>query len=356
MEEIKLSIIVPVYNASEFLDECIISLLAQDISGYEIILVNDGSKDNSATICAKYAEQYPQVKFINQENQGQMKASKNGLKTAFGKYIGFVDSDDFVSKDTFKTMIEAAIREDADIVSMSGVRFCGKIEKPFQDKLKSGVYDRKQIENYIIPNIFSNHDLYGNRGIQPSKCLKIFRQDLIEETYSMIPTDIEMGEDLLTTYTAIAHSNKIVILNKSLIGYHYRLNENSISWIHKNNLFDKSMRLCKSLRNIPSLVDNEVFQREVDYEVCFFAINAFLNEYLMENKASAKERKEVLASILDCKELKDALKRINVKDVKMPNTLFIKKMQKNNLNSLHRIGMFISTFRRPITKISQKFI
>lgn len=356
MEEIKLSIIVAVYNAEKFLDECITSLVNQTLSNYEVILVNDGSKDNSAAICARYAHEYPFIKFLEQENQGRMKATIKGIENASGRYIGFVDSDDFVSESTFKTMIDAAIREDADIVSMAGVRFCGKIEKPFQDKLKSGVYDRKQIEDYIIPNIFSNHDLYGNRGIQPSQSLKIFKRNLIVETYKLIPTDIEIGEDLLTSFTAIAHSNKFVILDNNLIGYHYRLNPNSQSWSHKNNLFNKSMRLCKSLRNIHTLVDNEVFQREVDYEVCFFAINAFLNEYLMENKASAKERKKVLASILDCKELKEALKRINVKDVKMPNTLFIKKMQKNNLNSLHRIGMVISTFRKPITRISQKFI
>lgn len=354
--EITLSIVVPVYNAALYLRECIDSLLNQSVDSFEIILVNDGSKDDSASICQEYSNKYSNIIFINQENQGQMVASINGVNAAKGKYIGFVDSDDYIAHNTYELMLAEAEKNDADIVSMAGVRFYKDIEKPFCDKLDSGVYDKKAIDAYIIPNLFSNHDLYGNRGMQPSKCLKLFKAGIIRKAYSLIPSDIAMGEDLLTSYTAIANSSLIVIMDKSLIGYHYRLNPESVSWVHKEKLFERSMKLCRSLREIEQEKDNIIFQREVDYEVCFFAINAFLNEYLMKNKNSFKSRKMALKRIVLSEELTAAISRINTHEVKMPNRIFISLMKKKRINSLHMIGVVISAFRGVILKVSQKVI
>lgn len=351
-----ISVIVPVYNAAEYLNECVDSLLAQNMGELEIILVNDGSKDNSAEICKEYANKNSNIVFIDQPNQGQMKASMAGLAIAKGSYIGFVDSDDFVSPDTYKIMKEEVDINHPDIISMAGVRFCGDIEKPFCDKLESGFYDRVGIDTYIIPNLFSNHDLYGNRGIQPSKCLKLFKAELIRNVYQMIPTDIEIAEDLLTSYTAIVNADSISILDKELIGYHYRFNPKSVSWRYKNNLFNRSMKLCMSLRNIEKVKDNIVFQKEVDYEVCFFAINAFFNEYLMKNTNPFRIRKQSIKKIVSSSEVCKAVNNINIKEVKYPNKPLISLIKKKRVNSLHCIGVIISALRRPIVFFSGRII
>ena len=351
-----LSVIVPVYNVEDYLAECIDSIMNQTYTDLELILVDDGSKDSSGKICDEYAAKYKNITSIHQENHGQMKATIKGLSYAKGSYIGFIDSDDYVSNTTYEHMMEAADKYNSDIIDMSGVRFLGTKEKKFEDKLPSNHYDRLGIEDYLLPNLFSNHDLYGNRGIQPSKCLKIFKSELIREAYTLIPNDIEMGEDLLTTYTAIANADSITILDKNAIGYHYRLNPESISWVYKERLFDKSMKLCQSLRNIESVRYNAVFQNEVDYEVCFFTINAFLNEYLMDNRNSWKTRKTNLAGIIDRNEFQQAVYRINIKEVKAPNRMLISMMKKRRLESLHFIGCLISILRKPITFISQRVI
>lgn len=115
-EDLKVSIIVPVFNVKDYIDECIQSLLNQDIDEYEIILVNDGSTDGSDKICLKYSDKYSKVKFLTQKNGGQSSARNHGMTIAKGEYILFVDSDDYISSDACKTLYDAAKKYDVDIV------------------------------------------------------------------------------------------------------------------------------------------------------------------------------------------------------------------------------------------------
>lgn len=115
-KSLKVSIIVPVYNVKDYLDECICSLLSQDIDNYEIILVNDGSTDGSDLICQQYQKAHAKIKYLSQENKGQSVARNYGFRVAEGEYILFVDSDDYIQKETCRTMYEAAKKNGADIV------------------------------------------------------------------------------------------------------------------------------------------------------------------------------------------------------------------------------------------------
>ena len=104
---IKVSIIVPVYNVEKYLAQCLDSLINQTLKEIEIICVNDGSKDNSAKILTAYAQKYVRIKIINQTNQGLSAARNNGISVATGEYIGFVDSDDWVDIDFYKKLYSA---------------------------------------------------------------------------------------------------------------------------------------------------------------------------------------------------------------------------------------------------------
>ena len=102
---LQLSIIVPVYNVEKYLQRCMESLLTQNISNYEIILVDDGSKDKSSEICDEYASKYSFVRVIHKENEGLGYARNSGLAVAKGKYVSFVDSDDTVSSEHFRELL-----------------------------------------------------------------------------------------------------------------------------------------------------------------------------------------------------------------------------------------------------------
>ena len=112
----KLSIIVPIYNVASYLLKCVDSLLAQDITDYEIILVDDGSPDNCPQICDEYAEKYDNIRVVHQENAGLSAARNTGIAAATGDYIMFVDSDDYLQPNTLGALLEQAEREQLDVL------------------------------------------------------------------------------------------------------------------------------------------------------------------------------------------------------------------------------------------------
>ena len=111
----QLSIIVPVYNAEEWLKECLDSLVAQTIDDFEVILVDDGSTDRSFDICREYAEKDSRFRLIRQDNQGAAAARNTGLGAAQGEFVGFIDSDDMASPDMFEVMVSRCLKEGRDI-------------------------------------------------------------------------------------------------------------------------------------------------------------------------------------------------------------------------------------------------
>lgn len=115
MEHPKISAIVPIYNTEKYIKKCIDSLLAQTINDIEIILIDDGSSDNSGKICDVYAEKYKNIRVIHQENQGVSAARNAGIKAAKGEYLGFVDSDDWVEPETYQAMVKKLEEEDGSI-------------------------------------------------------------------------------------------------------------------------------------------------------------------------------------------------------------------------------------------------
>ena len=143
---IKVSVIVPVYNTEEYLEKCLNSLINQTLKEIEIICVNDGSTDNSGKILKQYAKRYPQVKVIEQQNLKQGAARNNGVKTATGEYIGYVDSDDWVDLDYFEKLYNTAKKYDSDIALATNIRTNVRLTK------------------FIVEDFFKKIILFGLRG------------------------------------------------------------------------------------------------------------------------------------------------------------------------------------------------
>ena len=116
MEKPKVSIIVPIYNAEEELRKSVDSILAQTEKNIEIILIDDGSKDQSLKICEQYAEMDSRIRVIHQENAGVSSARNKGILAAMGEYLGFVDSDDWIESDMYEALLTEARRTEADVV------------------------------------------------------------------------------------------------------------------------------------------------------------------------------------------------------------------------------------------------
>lgn len=210
----KISIIVPIYNSSKHLQKCISSILQQEYTNFEIILVDDGSTDNSSAICLKYASEDSRIKFFKQENKGAAAARNLGIEKAEGSFLGFVDSDDFIDRDMYQKMIECQQTTSADIVKISN-----------RDIFENGSIIEKKESNNI--KILNKNEEIKNTFLTPShfslwKCL--FRTELFQNL--SIP-QISNFEDIAIAIPLLQKANKIVYINKAL--YNYRITSNSLS-------------------------------------------------------------------------------------------------------------------------------
>ncbi len=211
----KISIIVPVYNTSEYLKECLNSLVDQTIQDYEVIVIDDGSTDDSLKIIKEYYEHYPKIiKYKSIKNSGVSHARNVGLSMAKGEYVGFVDSDDYIDKDMYLKLYNKAKEEKAEIA------LCGYYKLKNKKLEPAKIKENKEFENSVKnnPKILK----YSS----PFAAVHLFKKKLIDNN-KIIFEDYKIFEDLLFTYKAYKHANKIVKVFEPL--YYYRIRDNGSS-------------------------------------------------------------------------------------------------------------------------------
>ena len=189
----KLSIIVPVYNAKKYLKKCIDSILKQTYTDFELILIDDGSTDNSGEICDEYAKANSNIRVIHKENEGLVAARKTGLQNALGEYIGFVDSDDYIDEGMYETLMKPIEKNNADI-SIGGlvsVNENGVLNELF-NKFAEGFYDKKRMTEEVFPKMLY-HSGFINYGIIPGVVVKVFKKSVLEKGIAKVDNRIKMG-------------------------------------------------------------------------------------------------------------------------------------------------------------------
>jgi glycosyltransferase involved in cell wall biosynthesis len=219
MTQIKLSVIIPVYNAADFLVDCIESLLSQTVQESEFIFVNDGSTDSSQQIIKQFQEKDDRIILINQENAGRSIARNIGISKASGEYIGFVDSDDFVLEDMFEALYKRATESDSDIVISN--YFLGRDGKYIaKDAIfpVDVVYDQNFIQKNIIPNLIEREDLF-------SVWNKIYKRALVISHNIVFPNEYE--EDQMFNLGIFSAVSNVVFIDYT--GYFYREVFNGVS-------------------------------------------------------------------------------------------------------------------------------
>lgn len=208
------SIIVPVYNIEQYIERCIRSILSQTYNQIEVILIDDGSKDKSGDICDKYAQEDSRVRVFHKENGGVSSARNLGLKEAHGRYIGFVDGDDYISSEMYQKLIELIEKYDADI-SIVG----------FANESSDGKFQRYcETEGEIL---LSQHEqmecLLKNKYFSCSCCDKLFKKELV--TGLQLDETITNYEDLKFCFEAMGRSEKAVFISEPY--YYYCSNNDS---------------------------------------------------------------------------------------------------------------------------------
>lgn len=219
-----ISMIVPVYNAAEYLNQCIESILNQTYENLEIILIDDGSEDNSAKICRRYQEQDNRIKIISQSNGGSVSARKAGLRAANGIYIGFVDADDYIEPTMFERLYQKLTEFGVDFVH-SGRIIGDRVDTNFEEGIIDFTIDNRV--EYVRDNVFKTQKMFYPLWS------KLFKADLIKDAFLSLPDEQCYGEDLLCMCNYLSGCRKFYMLKEAY--YHYRVREGTLSHI---NWFD----------------------------------------------------------------------------------------------------------------------
>lgn len=270
----KVSIIVPVYNVEAYLNRCLLSLVNQTIDDLEIIVVNDGSPDNSQNIIDSFQKKYPKKIFpYLKENGGLSDARNFGMKRAHGEYVAFVDSDDYVDTDMYQALYEIAIKEESDIVASNYyLDYEDEIREDKKIKEDSG-YNTTITNN---PSLLLTSSVYAWN--------KLYKRSFLEENNFTFPKG-QVFEDSAVIYNLLHKAKKIS--GDSNCYYYYGLErEGSITGSVNENMFD----ILKSCNQIYSYYKNYIFENRDLYDVIeYISIHHLLVRMRAFVRSSEKE-------------------------------------------------------------------
>lgn len=222
-----LSVIIPVYNVEKYLRQCLNSIVNQTYKDLEIVIVNDGSTDNSLSIIKEYAALDDRIKVIDKENGGLVSAYTMGFKYAMGEYITFVDSDDWCELDMYSQMVPKFGEYNIDLV------ICA------YDRVKYG--DSNKVDLGISEGLYSDKENFyyriNQKFISAARWNKIFKKSLLTEIIDNLDKSVNFAEDTMLTIPYMQKVSNYYFLDKVL--YHYRVVDNSISArFNENAIFD----------------------------------------------------------------------------------------------------------------------
>ncbi len=308
MDKIAVSVIVPIYNVEPYLSECLESLKRQTLKNIEIIMVNDGSTDNSAFIAQKFTQLNNNFKLINQDNSGPGAARNTGMAHAKGEYIYFIDGDDFIADNTLEILYEKASTCNLDILLFSAYTFIdgsNNYEWNQKDGYKykgeySCVYDGTTISNMFVEN---------NDAALSSCCLMLSRFELIKQHCLRFKDHVIYAEDSLFHLQIIPLSKRCAVLNAPLYFRRYRKSSStqSIDYMQKlHDMFYVSIAADDSIRK------SSIYKNKTTYWYLRLFIFSFLDCW---NKLSKLQRKK--PEIIEyCNRLKPIARKFNYFDSK----------------------------------------
>ena len=227
MNNVKVSVIIPVYNVEQYLKQCLDSVVNQTLKDIEIIVVNDGSTDNSLEIIYEYSNKYKNIKVINKQNEGCYKARNIGLENAKGEYVAFLDSDDYIESNMYEKLYLKAKETDADIVSSSYY-----ISQDNKLKIVDFSSSAKLLKK-------SNNRLIGAENILLDAVIwsRIFKRQILIDRKIKFHSDIYAADDTFFHFISVLNTKKIVYISDIL--YTYRISRNgSITTSYNKRNFD----------------------------------------------------------------------------------------------------------------------
>ncbi|WP_027216040.1 glycosyltransferase family 2 protein [Butyrivibrio fibrisolvens] len=241
----KLSIIVPVYNIERYVGKCIESIIGSTYNDLEIILVDDGSTDDSGNICDSYKQRDDRIIVVHKANGGLVSARKAGVSVATGEYAAFVDGDDFVDKSLFRNAINKLFESEADMIcyGYTGCNSDGIITNVSQNKLADGLYKSNDYPAYYDEKMNALSFIHAAWN-------KVYKTSILKNAIKDVDDTVTKGEDLNLILSYLKCSSTFVVDN-SIAGYYYVDRNSSMTHVyddrsieHTANYVRSSLKLC----------------------------------------------------------------------------------------------------------------
>jgi len=259
MPQPKISVVIPVYNMEKYLKRCMDSVINQTFKDLEIILVNDGSKDNSGSICDEYKALDKRVKVIHKQNAGLGFARNSGMEISTGEYISFVDSDDYINTDMYEKLYQRIKQENADTCIFGYQRMIGDKNEYVRTGSLSGTFSGDAAFNQIFLNTLGSEASCPDDYLilWQSSCMCLYSMDVIRRNRIIFSSErVFITEDTLFNTDYFINAKCVTILNEAF--YFYCVNETSLTKTCREDRFEKDVVLyIEHLRRLKNYLPDE---------------------------------------------------------------------------------------------------
>lgn len=219
------SVIVPIYNAGQYINKCLQSIISQTYENIEIILVDDGSTDGGGELCDKWAKQEGRIRVCHKQNGGLVSARKKGVETARGKYVAHVDADDWIEPEMYEEMVKRAVECDADVVTSGMIRDYANHSVVEHEGLDGGIYRGGRLEKEYWTNVIAT-DTFFKSNTNMHITNKLSKREIALKHQMGLPDSVRLFEDAAVVYPMVFDARCIVVTGKAF--YHYVIHDNSM--------------------------------------------------------------------------------------------------------------------------------
>lgn len=332
----KVSIIVPIYNAEEYLDRSIQSLIKQTLEEIEIILINDGSTDNGLNICERYAIQDKRIKIIDKINGGVSSARNKGIKEATGKYIAFMDADDYIDVDMYKSMYETIKQYDSDLCCCGYIQQDKGCEIKKSNDIGKNIISEKEIQNEVIKNMIGSEKLGEEADSKFPRSLwtYLYKKEIIDKNDIKFEENLPIGEDFLFNIRYMSNISNMAINNGCY--YHYFINDGSAMQKYRDNWWQIYKILIKK---IEMELEKTGKIDEYTYRLNCMKVNSFIgaiiNETHRNNNKKYQDKIRILKEISREKMIETALKEIKIDNLSILRKIWTKLLRNRGIVILY---------------------
>lgn len=311
---IKVSVIVPVYNAEQYLEKCIESIRKQKLENIEIILVDDGSTDASGKICDSNAKIDSRIKVLHLQNGGVCNARNKGIEVAAGEYIGFVDSDDYIDENMYSDMYEITEKYNSEVVICDYFQVKGDKKIPFTLDIEGGFYNKDKICKKIYPRLISDNNF--NVCIFNSQCFMLSKRSLWLENNIRYDRNIKYAEDTIVAAQLIYETNAFYYL-KDRQYYFYRFHNDSRSRRYKEDAWNCYLALNRLFEDY-FVNKEEIFLKQVSNQVIYYTLIAIRE--VKQSDLSTRKKICQIRNIMGNAKVREAFQKASI-----PSELILKK-------------------------------